>query len=238
VVRTPDAAHSVSANRLPDAATTVPILEADAGAAQPSGPLVLIVPEEEFGFELRWKDLPAVSRNGKTLVVPSHEPDTDVGRPNLDLQTLSMADEKLLDSQVIVSITEVPKIQISTVRDRVATANKRLQSEDLVPLAELPVTDLVPRQKAQVTFGKTVVTYEEPNLDVAEPGSPPHRATESTWLVRGHQNCPSCPPCDQPGYLYDAWASGTDLIVQISYRGSHACEEVAPTFHVVHLGSR
>lgn len=192
-----------------------------------------------------WTGLPAVARGGELVVVPITGGDAGRGYPNLRLEVHDRSDRTVQAIDVLTSneFEQLAPAGVATpaLDKRIADANTELARlhgiHDLVAMHPLELQKPADGAAQHLAIGDGLdVDWDTDHLHVL-PHDTDHPLTVldgRAWLVKDHQACPKCPPCENPAFLDAAYhATGVNvLVVQIGYRGTDTCWEPADQMHV------
>lgn len=193
-----------------------------------------------------WTGLPAVARGGELAIVPISGGDAGRGYPNLKLEVHDRSDRTVQTLEVLTSNefdTLAPGGSASpTLQKRIADANAELARmhgvHDLAAMHPLELQKPVDGGPQHLAIGDGFdVDWSTDHLHVLHHNTdhPLALVDGKPWLVKDHQACPTCPPCENPAFLDGVYhAEGINvLVVQIGYRGTDTCWEPADQLHVV-----
>jgi len=212
----------------------------------------------ELGFVTA--GLPALARDGKTLLHTLRKEEGLRGRPNLTLVWRRVATDEVVQEREVLAAAEadagIPAI-VGKVRARLTKLNQELVGGGWVPLAHdlaaggvqsCPDPGAAPAGAQQVRLGSLRVEYREPLLTVTESsGKVRLRREVPAWSTGprcpGAETVPSADPtiCPEPCFHAARLVRGAldeaerVLLLTVAYCGSDACPEPDPTHHALPL---
>jgi len=196
---------------------------------------------------VRWADrmfvttgLPAIARDGSSIVVAHRDSDGGRGNPNVTLIEKDRSDREI--SRLIVATSDdVEHLDPAGLELRLAAAARWLEARHaarhlvaLVPLVTSPATDDAPAQ----AVGPGIALRWAPNQLVLDHGhgAPLSRATPASWLAADYPLCQTCSEiCHNDAFLGGGYADleRSAVVMVVSYRGSDTCWEPGSQEHVV-----
>jgi hypothetical protein len=193
------------------------------------------------GRDIAITGLPAIARDGSSIVIAHRDSDGGRGNPNLTLVEKDRGDREVRRLAVITA-TEVDELSAAEIARRFDGAavwlDERHAAVHLVAMDALelhPGTDEAPATAtgdngAQLRWVPSALEL------VLGPGSRVLRSTPPSWLVADR---PMCPGCTEVCH-YDAFLGGGYLdrerraaLVVVSYRSGDTCWEPGSEAHVV-----
>ena len=197
------------------------------------------------------RDLPAISGDGSTVVVPIVDRDGGRGNDNLAIGVIAVADDKLVKRAVVVDAND-PDRPGRSARQAAADRMLALAAPSRTPLAALRIEEDsgAPLRQGGVSAAfranrasgdGLLVEYREPTLVVRDSatGREVMRRSVVPWSKPGGRRCPGCMECPPPlATAAGVWTDRTRqvLLVDVEYHGgTDLCWEPADTWHAVRL---
>jgi hypothetical protein len=219
-------------------AAPVPTGQAPPGAGPAPAPTVTWTERE-----LATTGLPAIARDGSSIVIAHRDGDGGRGNPNLTLIEKDRGDRELR-RLVVVSSDDVDRLDAAGRERRLSTAARWLEQRHaavqlvaMPPLAIRAQTDDAPAQAS----GRGITVRWAPSQLVialdADRGHPPRsRPTPASWLAADYPLCQTCTEvCHNDAFLGGAYADleRAAAVIVVSYRGTDTCWEPGSQDHVV-----
>ena len=192
------------------------------------------------GREIATTGLPAIARDGSSVVLAHRDTDGGRGNPNVTLIEKDR-DDRAVGQLVVVTATDVDELTPAQLAERFAKAGawlrERHAARHLVPLTTLATSRPTDDAAAQATGTGVTLRWVPNQLVIERPhGAPVTRATPVSWLAADHPMCRNCSEvCHNDAFL---GGGHVDLersvaIVVVSYRGTDTCWEPSSDEHVV-----
>lgn len=190
--------------------------------------------------------LPAIARDGSSIVVAHRDSDGGRGNPNLTLIEIDRGDREL-GRLVVVSSDDVDRLDPPRLELRLGKAaswlEQRHAAKHLVAMTALVTSEPTDDAPAQAIGPGITMRWAPSQLVVVldrdggpGAGAPPSRPTPVSWLAADHPLCPTCSEvCHNDAFLGGGYADleRSAVVVVVAYRGSDTCWEPGSQEHVV-----
>ncbi|MBV8760619.1 MAG: hypothetical protein JO257_25225 [Deltaproteobacteria bacterium] len=220
------------------------VIESHAPPAKPRATPAPSVAFADGKFALNM--LPAVARAGEAVIVPISGGDAGRGYPNLKLEIHDRSD-KVVQTIDVMTSNEFETFVVDgkpgpALEKRIAAANAELVRQhnvhDLVAMHALEMQKPLDGGEPHLAIGDGMdVDWNRTHLHVLHHNTDREVTTYdgTPWLVKDHEPCPKCPPCENPAHLDGVWHANeiNVLVIQVGYRGTDTCWEPADQMHVV-----
>lgn len=214
-----------------------PVLTGHAPLGEPAGPAPAVAWADHA---ITTTGLPAIARDGSSIVVAHRDSDGGRGNPNVTLVEKDRGDREL-GRFVVITADDVDRLDAHALELRFTAAagwlDQRHAARRLTAMTALvtrPPTDDAPAQAA----GAGLTLRWAPNQLVLERagGAAVTRETPASWLAADHPLCPTCREiCHNDAFLAGGYADleRSAAVVVVGFRGSDTCWEPGSQEHVV-----
>jgi len=223
---------------------------ATAGCSPPGSPLLIgrapggpanAAPTVRWaGRAIATTGLPAIARDGRSIVIAHRDGDAGRGNPNMTLVEKDRGDREL-DRRVVITSDDVDRLDPHELELRFTAAarwlDERAAARQLVAMAALVTTAPTDDAPAQATGAGLTVRWT-PNQLIIERvgGTAVVRATPTSWLAADYPLCQTCSEvCHNEAFLAGGYADveRSAAVVVVAYRGTDTCWEPGSQEHIV-----
>jgi hypothetical protein len=184
--------------------------------------------------------LPAIARDGSSIVIAQRDSDGGRGNPNLTLIEKDRGDREL-SRFVVVTSDEVDQLgprELERAFTRAARwLDERHAARQLVAMTALTTSFPSDDAPAQAIGAGVTVRWAPSRLVIDRGrGAPLVRVTPASWLAADHPMCPGCSEvCHNDAFLGGGYVDleRSAAVIVVAYLGTDTCWEPGSQDHVV-----